>query len=181
MIDNDLNELIAREKIRDVLIRYCWGVDQRDAAVIKSVYWPEALDDHGIFKGSAHEFADLNVEMSTAHAIVTHHLVGNARFEIDGDRAFVESYVIAYHRIHGQPESVRTVLGETYFQEHGTQSVNGHDYLAGGRYSDHFERRNGEWRIINRIAHADWDMLQPSSALWQEGMFKDAYQQTKPS
>lgn len=176
-----LDDLISREEIRNILVRYCIGVDQRNAEMIKSVYWPDAHDDHGVFCGPAYEFADLNVEMARKHTLLTHHLVGNFCIEIEGENAQVDSYVIAYHRIRGDGESVRSVLGESYFSEYGKQNRNGHDYLAGGRYRDHFQRRQGEWRILKRVALADWDMLQPSSALWQEGLFRDAYHEVQPA
>ncbi|MCK9470111.1 MAG: nuclear transport factor 2 family protein, partial [Porticoccaceae bacterium] len=57
-IDRELQEMLDRHKIYQVLTRYCRGVDRGDAALIKSVYHDDAIDDHGMFKGLGKDFAD---------------------------------------------------------------------------------------------------------------------------
>jgi hypothetical protein len=91
---------------------------------------------------------------------------------IQGDQADVESYVLAYHRVFDSDETVHDVLGAVYAARHAGGSNEGHDFLAGGQWFDRFERRDGVWRIINRVATTHWDMVQPSSSVGREGMFK---------
>jgi hypothetical protein len=55
------------------------------------------------------------------------HFVSNVLIELEGDVAWVESYLLAYHRTAEQT-----------------------DRLFAGRYVDRCERRDGEWRIARR-------------------------------
>ena len=38
----------ARDEIRELLTRYCRGVDRMDAELIASAYHPDAIDEHGM-------------------------------------------------------------------------------------------------------------------------------------
>lgn len=51
-------ELADPEAIRDCLMRYCRGVDRCDASLLRGVYWPGAVDDHGTFIGAAEDFIE---------------------------------------------------------------------------------------------------------------------------
>lgn len=42
-----LQTLLDERDIREVLLRYCRGVDRCDAALIASCYHEDSLDDHG--------------------------------------------------------------------------------------------------------------------------------------
>src|SRR3954466_5362579 len=53
-----LAKLIAKDAITEVLNRFARGADSADLDLIRSVYWPEATDDHGNFSGNAMEFAE---------------------------------------------------------------------------------------------------------------------------
>ena len=62
-----------------------------------SCYHPDATDQHNCFSGNGHEFCK--------HAIATlrrlrssNHIVSNILIELDGDRAFSESYITVVHR-----------------------------------------------------------------------------------
>ena len=50
--------LSDHDAIRQVVARYARGVDRLDADVMKSAYWPEATDDHGVFVGNAMVFCE---------------------------------------------------------------------------------------------------------------------------
>ena len=70
------NELYDIESIKNVAKRYCRGVDRLDAEEMRSAYWPDATDDHGVFVGNAWEFVDFCMEAhlqwrSTSHCILT--------------------------------------------------------------------------------------------------------------
>ena len=72
-------QLSDREEIRDLAMRYCRGVDRLDPDVMKSAYWPDAVDDHGNFVGNAHEFVDYCMVAHlrwtwTMHSIFTHQI-----------------------------------------------------------------------------------------------------------
>ena len=48
-----VEQLLATEACREAARRYSYGVDRLDAEVMKSAYWPDATDDHGVFVGNA--------------------------------------------------------------------------------------------------------------------------------
>jgi len=60
--DEDVVELIDRQKCYDVLTRYCRALDRADVELMRSVYWEDGMDDHGVFQGNAHEFADFIIK-----------------------------------------------------------------------------------------------------------------------
>lgn len=144
-----LAELVDREAIRECLYRYSRGVDRLDAAMIRSAYWPDAVDEHLEFTGNAEEFIAWSFPiMGTMDQ--TMHLIGNVLMQIEGDRADVESYFYGYHRV-TTPEGKADVIGA-------------------GRYIDTFEQRQGEWRIARRLVQTDWFRQYPDSADWEAGM-----------
>lgn len=59
MDHEEIAELLDREAIRDCLYRYCRAVDRADEAALRSSYWPDAHDSHGVYSGSAEGFIEL--------------------------------------------------------------------------------------------------------------------------
>ena len=121
-------QLSDLQGIRDAALRYCRGVDRLDAELMKSAYWPEATDDHGVFVGNAWEFCELCME---AHAPwrSTSHCIYNHSIELDGSRARGEIYNVTY-----------------LFQKDAAVL----DTWV-GRYLDRYEKRGEEWRILERV------------------------------
>ncbi len=135
-----LRVLMDEREITEILHRYCRGVDRLDEALLASAYHEDSYDDHGIFKGSGHEFARLVVKVLRSHADATMHSLSNVRIDVQGDVADCESYVVARHwrQRDGKPEL------ET----------------AGGRYVDRMERRDGVWKIAHRVVVLDWGKVE---------------------
>jgi ketosteroid isomerase-like protein len=131
-----LQELLDKQALYELVVRYCRAVDRADAELLRSVYHEDAIDEHGAFVGTREELVDflgastMDVERRPSPL---QHAISNALFEIDGDVAYGETYV-----------EVRRVEG-------GVRYIEGH-----GRYVDRFERRDGEWRIAHRIAIAEY-------------------------
>jgi len=143
-------ELADREAIRDCLYRYARGIDRLDEDLLRSAYWPEAIDSHLSFTGTVEEL------IAWAFPLMRQmdqniHLIGNILIELHGLEAEVESYFYGIQRaaIEG---SMR-------------------DMIAAGRYLDRFERRGEEWRIANRMVMTDWFREYPDSADWTRGPF----------
>ena len=120
-------ELADVAAIRDSALRYSHGIDRLDPEVMRSAYWPDAIDDHGVFVGNAWDFVERCMGShdrwrSTMHCVLNH-LV-----ELDG------------------PDAARgEVYNVTYLFPHS-----GEPSLWVGRYLDRYERRHGEWRILHR-------------------------------
>jgi hypothetical protein len=145
----EVEQFIAREKIRDCLARLARGEDRRDATLIGRCFWPEADVDFGIFLGS---FADYLawVVPGAAAVLLTLHTLGQTLIELDGDSATAETHITSYHRIDaGGPQR---------------------DVVIFGRYLDRLERRGREWRILQRTMVYDWVQDFGASADWSKGL-----------
>lgn len=143
-----VEELLAREQIRDVLYRYCRGVDRGDAELIASVYHADAVDEHGAFRGPGVDFAQFIVGAMDAVSIVGQHHLTNILIQVDGHSAAAESYFIAMHP-HQPEDEAAPVLA-----------------VVGGRYLDHFECREGVWKIAHRQVVLDWSQERMSGDDW---------------
>lgn len=175
MIDNtELQEVIDRQKIYDVLTRYCRALDRADVELMKTVYWADGYDEHGVFNGNAEEFAEFIVEEIQNWFEVTQHAICNVHMELEGDVAYTEAYLLAYHRVKGSTERIRDIFGPTYLAQLGIDpgQAGPQDFFYGGRYVDKLEKRDGEWRIRRRTVVMDWNQNLPTTSIWDEGMFK---------
>ncbi len=127
----DVDELIARAEITDVVKRLARGTDRLDEALMASCYHPDGFDDHNSFRGSGTEFARWVCEV-LPHFVATHHVVADPYIRIEGDVAQADTYCTAHHV--------------------GADS----DMVLGLRYVDRFERRDGRWLIAKRVCAFDW-------------------------
>ena len=143
-----LDDLLAESEIRQVLYRYCRGVDRGDRALIASVYHPGAIDEHGPFKGLGADFPDNLVPRMDATKLIGQHCILNELMEIDGTEARVESYFLAM-----QPSGSA---------EDGTAI----QILVMGRYLDIFEKRDGTWLIAHRRVILDYTEIMNKDAAW---------------
>lgn len=171
---NEVEELIARQKCYDVLTRYCRALDRCDLELMKSVYWSDSSESRGIFEGDALEFAAFIIDEIQALFEATQHAICNVHMEFDGDVAHIESYLLAYHKVKGARAQVRKLFGSRYMAQFDWTKDQGtpHDFVFGGRYIDRLERRDGEWRIAERTAVMDWNQNGQSTAIWDQGIFK---------
>ncbi|GGD80581.1 nuclear transport factor 2 family protein [Croceicoccus mobilis] len=141
-------ELADREAIRDCLYRYCRAIDRLDEDLLRSVYWPGAIDEHVGFEGTGEEFVE-HVVAALGPLDQTMHNLGNILIDVDGADARGESYFHAFHRIP---------------REDGSRW----DLIVAGRYLDRFERRGGVWKIGHRVVILDWLREYPDSADWSQ-------------
>ncbi|MGH6745265.1 SnoaL-like protein [Novosphingobium sp. PhB55] len=145
----DIQTLLDREAIRDCVARLARGEDRRSADLIRSCWWPEARFDYGVYAGDFDAY--LAWVVPGADAIKdTQHLIGQSVIELDGDSARVESHVFSYHRVD---------MGE-----------GDRDTCIGGRYLDTFEKRDGQWRIADRVMLYDWEQDWGAAADWSKGV-----------
>ncbi|HEY6597765.1 MAG TPA: nuclear transport factor 2 family protein [Pseudomonadales bacterium] len=149
---DEMQRLLDEAAINRVLAQYCRGVDRGDEALIRDAYWPDATDEHGTYKGSGHTFAGFVVKALNAHALATQHTMQQTTVELRDTTAFVESYVLARHKV---KRDEKLVL-ETF----------------GGRYVDRFEKRAGEWRIAHRQVVHDWSKIEPIAAEYPSESFE---------
>jgi hypothetical protein len=135
-VNERLQELIDKQSIHEVLVRYCRGVDRCDEELIRSAFHTDSYDDHGYWKGSGHELASfLANRLQNANSATTHSIT-NVLIELDGDLARCESQVHA--------TLIRRGAGPVEVD------------VVGARYLDRFSRRANTWRIEHRTVVLDW-------------------------
>jgi len=138
----EVQALLDREAIRDVVLRYCRGIDRLDLELVRDCYHPDATDDHGAFVGDRDEYVEW-VGGILGRFAGTMHVVANQLVEVSGDAARSETYGVAYHW--GDPPDDQE-----------------RNFTTGFRYVDRFARRNGEWRIARRVAVREWTHVVPA-------------------
>ena len=122
---------------------------------MKSAYWPDASDDHGAFKGNAHEFAEYCMVAhrryrSTGHCIFNHEVALDSDTEARGE-IYCVTWLI--------PEDGSRV--DTWY----------------GRYLDRYQKRGEEWRIRERVCvHEGTDSrpatpMEIAAAAFRQGTF----------
>jgi len=138
---------------------------------MKTVYWPDGTDNHGVFNGNAAEFAEFIVREIQNWFEVTMHGLMNVNMEISGDIACTETYLFAYHKV--RAEKAESIFGSRYMQMFDLSKLDAtnHHFYYGGRYIDRLERRSGEWRIAKRTVVMDWNDNKPSGEILDQGMF----------
>ena len=148
-IQPELDVLLAKQEIRDVVMRFCRAADRLDLDLARSCYHPDAWDDHGSYRGGPEGLIEaLAVDMGD-RTLGTYHLLGQSLIEVDGDRAESETYIVAYHRL---PAGAK-------HQER--------DLVVGARYLDVFERRGDRrWLIAWRGVSVSWSRVDPVGAPW---------------
>jgi hypothetical protein len=146
-----LADMLARQQIQDTLARYARGVDRADRELLESCYHADAIEEHGPnYSGPALEYIAGAIERLHQMGSMAHYLC-QSHIELEGDIAWVETYVITFARFDGDDGPV--------------------DTFTGGRICDRFERRSGEWRIAHRRLAFDWNRDDLSSEGWCLGMF----------
>lgn len=128
-----VQQLLDKQSITELVLRYCRYVDRRDYQSLKGLYHDEAIDDHsGMFYGSGDDYvkwleAVLPALYSTSHQVFNHFIV------VKGDEAEGEVYCQAFH-----------------------QDEQGNAFVIGGRYLDQYTKANGHWQFMHRKTVFDW-------------------------
>jgi len=127
-----LEDMLA---IGQVLARYCRGVDRLDEELLRSAFWPDSFDDHGLFRGGREDFIAWVTTSMREHYASTSFTLGQSYFEFRGERAAVETHFSGKGwGAGGKPQNFNALYG---------------------RYSDLFEKRAGEWKILHRTVVYD--------------------------
>jgi gamma-hexachlorocyclohexane dehydrochlorinase len=126
-----VDQLESRQAMRDLVTDYCRGFDTVDFARFMSIWWPDAVwnigPPFGVYDGHAGIERALNETLWPVWR-ETHHLTSNLAVHFDGrDDA------------HGVCDV--DCLGAT--RDDVVQMVS-------ATYRDHFQRRDGVWKILRR-------------------------------
>ena len=150
-LERSLDAALSRQAIHDLVMAYCRAVDRGDEALFRSVFHPDAVMVAGGLNGPVAEIAADAIAGVRGGLKSSFHALANEWVQVNGDTAVGESYVTAYTLAVEGAEAVQAVLG--------------------GRYLDSFERREGVWKIARRVFVMDFNINQPSTAMFGEGMY----------
>jgi hypothetical protein len=146
-----IEDLIAKEQIRQAMARYSRGIDRLDEAIVKTVYHDASHDDHGFgMTGAGWDLAALCRRDGTGFPEewkATTHFLGSHLIEVDGDDAASEVYFLSWS-IFDDPDGVEWAL------------------VCSGRYVDRWERRDGEFAVAARTVIYDWFNTEKRSTTW---------------
>ena len=137
-----LQNLADRQDILDCLTRFSRGMDRFDRELFLSAFHPDATVAAGVFVGIP---ATLYVWAESLHdqgQSATHHNLLNHTCDIQGDTAHTETYYLFVGR-----------------------NANDSNWIAGGRYVDRFEKRDGAWKIALRTNSIEWSGIVPTMPL----------------
>lgn len=145
-------QMVAEREIRRRMLDYCRGIDRCDAELVASSYHDDAVDDHGAFQGSGHDLARFATAALLENYDATMHTLGDSIIDFTDDTtAYVETYVFADHRGHDDDGS---------FLER-----------FGARYLDRVDKRDGAWRIADRVVVVEWSDLSRIDPVRGEGRY----------
>jgi hypothetical protein len=137
-----LRTLLDRQDIADCLTRFSRGMDRFDRELFLSAFHPDAVIAAGPFVGGPADLYDWAAPMHEQGQAATHHNLLNHTCDLDGDTAHTETYYLFVGRNHDDS-----------------------NWIAGGRYVDRLERREGEWRISLRTNAIEWSGMVPTLPL----------------
>jgi hypothetical protein len=134
-----LGHLLDRLDILDCLTRFSRGMDRFDRELVLSAFHADAVIAAGDFVGGREALCDWAFVMHEQGQSATHHNLLNHTCDIDGDAAHTETYFL--------------------FAARNRDETN---WLAGGRYIDRLDRRDGQWRIAVRTNVIEWSGIVPT-------------------
>lgn len=134
-----VEQLLDRQDILDCLTRFSRGLDRFDRQVFLSAFHSDAIIAAGNFVGGPVELYGWASTMHETGQIATHHALLNHSCDIDLTVAHTETYYL--------------------FAARNRDETN---WLAGGRYIDRLEKRDGAWRIAMRTNTIEWSGVLPT-------------------
>ena len=134
-----LEQLLDRQDILDCLLRFCRGMDRFDRELFLAAFHADAVIAAGPFVGGPEALYDWASKLHEQGQSATHHNLLNHSCDIDGDVAHTETYYLFVGRNRDET-----------------------NWIAGGRYIDRLERRDGSWKIALRTNAIEWSGMVPT-------------------
>jgi hypothetical protein len=150
--DATLDGVLSKQAIHELGMAYCRAVDRGDETLLRSLFHSDANIVSGVINGGIDEFAPAIVGLIRGHLKSSFHSVANEWVRVSGDTAVGESYVTAFTLAGEGPGAMQTI--------------------SGGRYLDRYDRRDGTWKIAERVFVMDFNINQPSTAIFGEGPYE---------
>lgn len=147
--------LADRAYITEVLHRWARGVDRLDADLMRAAFHPDAIDDHGHYRG---DVEGLIAWILDRHATIPFvwHVINNIVIEFAAaDVAIVESLCLTVQHYPSANEATVKLFN-------AGKVGSPMDMMGFGRYADRFERRDGHWKIAQRTVVYDSQIVTES-------------------
>jgi hypothetical protein len=133
--EEKLQRLLDRQEIADCLSNMARAADRMDRDLFLSGMHGDCITSAGPFVGGPEELYDWSELLQKDAYTSTFHKLLNQTFDFDGDSAHVETYYFFVG-----------CMGEN-------------NILAGGRYIDRFEKRDGRWGLAMRNNYVEWTSM----------------------
>lgn len=127
---NDVERLVERQRICDLLARYCERLDEYDIDGVAACFGEDAVTDYGAGRGgevTGRDAIAARIAKGQAQFRRTHHQLGQIRVRFDDEGADVTSYQMTWHEL-----------------------ASGKIDVVCLRYLDRVRRYDGEWLIARR-------------------------------
>jgi hypothetical protein len=121
--------------LQRVMVNYARGIDRRNWDLVRSCFTADAYVHGTSFEGPLDTYLDI-LRPGVEHFPSTQHFIGNQLRELDGDKGFTETYLIARH--------FADAAGEV------------DSLITGVRYDDQLVRRGEGWAIVRRDVFMVW-------------------------
>lgn len=137
-----LQELIDRQDITDVALRYARSLDTKNFDTLIQCFTPDAV--YGERRGHAEIEAIARGALEPLDC--TQHITTNFQIQVDGDSATMECYFHAQH--------IRQ------------SAVGGAELIIAGTYEDQLVRTQDGWKFQSRLLHVLWRNGNPAVLNW---------------
>lgn len=137
-LDEKVQRLLDRQEITDCLARMSRAADRCDRELFLSAMHCDCVISAGPFVGGPGDLYDWSEALQKQAYTATLHMLLNQTFDFDGNTAHVETYYLFVG-----------CMGEN-------------NLLAGGRYIDRFEKREGVWGMVMRNNFVEWTSMVPA-------------------
>lgn len=147
--DAELQAVVDKQAIRDLIYTYCRAVDRIDVPLGHSIWHDDGYADYGASYYQGPGKGVIDTICRHHQGLLSHsHQVTNILIELDGDRAGSEAYVYGTMRL--ERDGKLRQLG------------------VWARYLDAWERRDGRWGLARRKVVYDHEEIRDVTPMGQE-------------
>jgi hypothetical protein len=141
----NMQEISDRFAIQDLMVDYCYAIDNRDWDALDAIFTPDAIIDYTEMVGIKGTLAEIKLFLVSSMAAVQacQHIISTSKIIIDGNRA------------HGKTVCTNPMV----------LNPDGHVMFVGLWYRDEFVRTAAGWRISSRYEENCWRYNVPAGLL----------------
>jgi hypothetical protein len=141
----DMQAISDRFAIQDLMVDYCYAIDNHDWDALDAIFTPDAIIDYTEMVGVKGTPAEIKLFLAASMAAVaaSQHIISTSKITITGD----------------------TATGKTVCNNPMVLADGGHVMFVGLWYRDTFVRTPAGWRISSRYEENCWRYNVPAGLL----------------